>query len=249
MLLEICISSVEDAFVAKAGGADRLELNSALPLGGLTPSYGSYCEIKMSVDLPIMVMVRPRTAGFAYSKSEFRVMLRDRDLFLQENADGIVGGILHADGTVDRQRCQEFFQPIIDAGKDAVFHRAFDVTSQPFQALEMLIDLGLNRILTSGQESTAYNGSATIGKLNRQADGRLAILPGAGINRFTLYDVLNRTGCHEVHASLRQEIADTSTQHNSKISFGGNQRENQYSQTSPTLVAELRALLDSYSPS
>lgn len=240
--LEIAIASVEDALTARDGGADRLELNAALALGGLTPSLGTLIEVKRAVSLPVMVMIRPRPGGFCYSDADFRVMRRDIDLSLAHAADGIVLGVLTEDGRVDVARCRELIR---QAGeRTVVFHRAFDVTPDPFAALEQLIDLGVHRVMTSGQEASAFNGAATIAELVRRAAGRIEVLPAAGINRFTVADVLARTGCDQVHASLRGRRMDSSTSAKPHVSFGaGSHGEEYYDVTDAAAVAELRELL------
>lgn len=240
VLLEIAIGSVEDGLTAQAGGADRLELNSALPLGGLTPSLGTLIELKRSATLPVMAMVRPRRGGFDYGDADFRVMRRDVDLLLEHGADGIVFGVLNADGTVDVPRCRELVTQIGD--RPAVFHRAFDVTPDPFAALERLIDLGVKRVMTSGQEESAYNGTALIAELIRRAAGRIEVLPAGGINRFTLRDVLERTGCDQVHAGLRTQRPDRSTAARPQVSFGGGVKssEEHYDATDGDAVATLQ---------
>src|SRR5581483_7355331 len=146
ILLEICCGSAEDALEAAAGGADRVELCSALFLGGLTPSLGSLLEVKQKAKLPVIAMNRPRQAGFCYSETEFAVMERDTETLLEHGADGMVFGILKADGSVDVKRTRALRDRI--GVRQAVFHRAFDVTPDPFRALNELIDLGITRVLT-----------------------------------------------------------------------------------------------------
>ncbi len=244
VLLEVPVASLNDALVAQDGGADRLELNAALFLGGLTPSLGTLIEVKAAVRLPIIVMVRPRPGGFAYDEADFKVMQRDVDVVLEHGADGIAFGILTSDGRVDGERCCRLLRRI--GNKTAVFHRAFDVTPDPFEALEQLIDLGFRRVMTSGQEQTAYNGIKRIAELMNRGQGRIEILPAGGINRFTLADVLARTGCNQVHASLRVPREDPSVMARPQIAFGGTVKipEDRYEGTSAEAVAELRGLLD-----
>jgi copper homeostasis protein len=244
VLLEVPVASVEDAVAAQQGGADRLELNAALSLGGLTPSLGTLIEVKAAVVLPIFVMVRPRPGGFAYSKADFQVMQRDVDLALQHGADGIVVGILTEEGEVDMDRCRRVLRQAGD--RAAVFHRAFDVTPDPFASLEQLIDLGFRRVMTSGQEETAYNGSKQIAGLIGRAAERIDILPAGGINRFTVADVLARTGCNQVHASLRVPREDRSVIARPQVSFGGALKipEDHFEATSAEAVAEMRGRLD-----
>jgi copper homeostasis protein len=243
MLLEIAAATVEDALTAQAGGADRLELSAALAVGGLTPSLGTLIEVKAAVSLPVMVLLRPRPGGFAYSAADFRVMQRDADLALSHGADGIVFGVLTESGNLDRERCHRLVRQAGD--RAAVFHRAFDVTPDPFEALEQLIDLGFRRVMTSGQEETAYNGAALIAELVRRARGRVEILPAGGVNRFTAADVVARTGCDQVHASLRGRREDRSVAARPQVSFGGAVRlpEDRFDAVSGDAVGELRGLL------
>jgi copper homeostasis protein len=244
LLLEVAAASVEDAVTAEAGGADRVELNAALALGGLTPSLGTLLEVEHAVRLPVLAMLRPRPGGFAYSAADFRVMQRDLDLLLSHGADGVVFGVLHEDGTVDVQRCRELLRQC--DGRPAVFHRAFDVTPEPFTALEQLIELGFVRVMTSGQEESAYHGAALIAELVRRAAGRIEVLPAGGVNRFTLADVLARTGCTQVHASLRGRRADRSVAARPQVTFGGVWRppEDRFDATDLDLVSDLRRRLD-----
>lgn len=243
VLLELCVASVEDAVTAQVGGADRLELNAALELGGLTPSLATLLEIKQAVSLPVVGMIRPRPGGFCYSSADFKVMQRDADLALERGADAIAFGVLHEDGTVDVKRCRQFIT--LTGKQPAVFHRAFDVTPDPFAALEQLIDLGVRRLMSSGQEATAYNGAALLRRLIERAAGRIEVLPAGGINCFTVADVLERTGCDQVHASLRSRRCDPSTAARPQVSYSGTGLpEDGYHATSPEAVAALRALLE-----
>ena len=197
IFLELCIGSAEDAVIAEKAGADRVELCSALMLGGLTPSAGMILEVKNTVNIPFVAMVRPRGGGFDYSDSDFQVMLRDAQQAIDLGADGIVFGILKADGEIDLERSKQLVD--IGAGKQVVFHRAFDVVPDPQKSLEQLIDMGVTRVLTSGQEDSSYNGAPLIKELIEQAAGRIEILPGGGIDRFNLDDVIERTGCTQIH--------------------------------------------------
>jgi copper homeostasis protein len=244
VLLEVCIASVDDAKVAEAGGADRLELNAALGLGGLTPSLGALIEARRAVRLPLIPMIRPRPGGFCYSSADFDVMRRDLDLVLEHGADGFAFGVLHESGEVDLERCRILIGQA--AGREAVFHRAFDVVPDPFRALEQLIDLGVRRVMTSGQEETAYQGAALISRLVERAARRIEILPAGGISKFTLADVLERTGCNQVHASLRGSRTDRSTSARPAVSFGGSFRppEDRFDATDASKVSDLRGRLD-----
>jgi copper homeostasis protein len=241
--LEICTASVEDCVKAERGGADRVELNCALMLGGLTPSLGALRESRAAVRLPIIAMIRPRPAGFCYSPAEFNVMQRDAEAALAEKADGIAFGILTAAGAVDVKRCRQMVK--LAGGRQAVFHRAFDVVRNPLKALEQLIDLGVTRVMTSGQEASAYNGAANIADYIRRAAGRIEILPAGGINRFTVADVIKRTGCDQIHASLSTAGKDRSASGRPQVSFGGAVKpsEEEFTVTDAEAVRRLRRAL------
>lgn len=219
--MEICCGSVEDAVIAQNSGADRIELNSALFLGGLTPSLGCFLAAREKLNIPVMVMIRPREAGFCYSPYELEAMRRDAALFLENGADGLVFGFLHADGTLDTELMREFTQLCKTHGKEAVCHRAFDVVPNPFEALAALISLGVNRLLTSGQAPAAPEGAELIRELIQRAECKIEILPGGGLNARNLERFVALTGAEQVHFSARRAVLETSTQHNAAIHFGG----------------------------
>ena len=218
ILLEICCGSAEDALEAADGGADRVELCSALFLGGLTPSLGSLLQVKARTRVPVMAMNRPRQAGFCYSQTEFAVMERDAETLLEHGADGIVFGILHDDGTIDTTRTRALRERI--GIRQAVFHRAFDVTPDPVRALEELIDLGFTRVLTSGQRNDAPDGADLIRRLIEQARNRIEVLPGAGITLATVRAFVEATECAQIHMTAFATRQDKSTLANPKIYFG-----------------------------
>ncbi len=243
LLLEVCTASLEDCLTAQAGGADRVELNAALALGGLTPSVGLLREARRALHIPIVVMIRPRPAGFCYSASDFLVMQRDVEVALANGADGIAFGILCENGSIDRPRCEQIVRQA--EGREAVFHRAFDVTPEPIAALDQLIALGVTRVMTSGQQSDAHTGAENIARYIRHAAGRIQILPAGGINPFTLADVLARTGCVQVHASLSTRKRDASTSARPSVGFGSAAAasEDCYTATSLETVQAMRKLL------
>jgi copper homeostasis protein len=219
ILLEICCGSLEDALEAEQGGADRVELSSALFLGGLTPSLGTIIEAKARLKIPIMVMIRPRAGGFCYTQPEMAVMERDTLLAGERGADGIVFGILNADGSIDEERCRRIRKLIGD--RQAVFHRAFDVTPDPFRSLDQLVELGFTRVLTSGQEDTAPEGTSLIKRLIEYANHRIEILPGGGIKPNSLRQVVESTGCKQVHLAAFKTQPDTSVRGRPFVTFGG----------------------------
>ena len=243
VLLEICCGSIDDAIEAEKGGADRVELCSALFLGGLTPSLGTIQEAKRRLKIPIMVMVRPRGGGFAYTDAEMASMERDTEAAVENGADGVVFGILQSDGKVDIPRCRRI-RRLIGKGQ-AVFHRAFDVTPDPFEALEQLVDLGITRVLTSGQEESVPEGVELINRLIERAHGRIEILPGGGIQAWNVKEMIERIGCRQVHLTAWQTISDTSTQARPAITFGGAlcPPEDRYQMTDAKLVRQLSEML------
>lgn len=241
--LEICTASAADCAVAEQSGADRVELNCALMLGGLTPSLGALRESRAAIRIPLIAMIRPRAGGFCYSASDFKVMLGDVEAALAEGADGIAFGILTGRGAVDLRRCRQIVK--LAEKRQIVFHRAFDVVSEPLKALEQLIDLGFTRVMTSGQEASAYNGAANIANYVRHSGGRIEVLPAGGINRFTVADVVARTGCDQVHASLTTGNKDRSVAARPQVSFGGAIKppEDEFMVTNHSAVAALRKTL------
>lgn len=242
VLLELIATSSDDCALAQAGGADRIELVSALALGGLTPSLGLLLEARQATGLPIMAMVRPREAGFCYSAREFATMLRDAELLLRHGADGLVFGVLTTDGQIDVERCRALLQ--LTNGKQSVFHRAFDVTPEPLAALDTLIDLGVTRVLTSGQQTNALSGATNIARFIEHSAGRIEILPGGGVSVGNVHELIARTGCTQVHASLSALLSDPSTAGRPQIAFAGAPpTEGQYRIASPTALAEMVGLL------
>lgn len=219
ILLEICCGSLDDAIEAERGGADRVELCAALFLGGLTPSLGTVIEAKSRLRIPVIVMIRPRGGGFCYSETEMAAMERDTSLAIEHGADGIVFGILKPDGAIDMERSRRIRRLIGD--RQAVFHRAFDVTPDPFRALDQLIELGITRVLTSGQQDSAPEGAPLIKELIEHTAGRIEILPGGGIKPHLLRQFVEATRCTQIHLTAFKEATDTSTRGRPQVTFGG----------------------------
>ena len=236
--LEICCGSADDVFQARSAGADRVELNSAMFLGGLTPSIGSVLAAKQA-GIPIMAMVRPREGGFCYTDLEFEGMLADVHAFVSTGVDGLVFGVLKPDGTVDKARCKLLMQAA--QGRETVFHRAFDVTPDWKAALDDLIELGFTRVLTSGQAPSVLFGAQRLRDMIDYAQGRIQILPGGGIRPANIAQVVETIGCTQVHASANRRCTDTSCLANPDIHFGGAlyPPEDQYSMTDPSKVQGL----------
>lgn len=243
VLLEICCGSLDDATEAEKGGADRVELCSALFLGGLTPSYGTIAEAKRRLKIPVMVMIRPRGGGFCYTEAEFASMLRDAEAAIELGADGIVFGILQHDGTIDVERSRALCAKAERVQR--VFHRAFDVTPDPIAALEQLIELRISRVLTSGQQPTVPEGADLIRDLITAAANRIEVLPGGGINERNLAHVLERTKCSQVHLTAFKTAQDPSVNARPAVTFGGAlyPPENSYQVTDDALVGRIKQKL------
>lgn len=218
--VELVISSLEDAAAAQAAGADRFELCSALALGGLTPSIGTL-ELVSELRVPVMCMIRPRQAGMFYTSGEFRSMMRDAERAVEAGAKGLVFGFLTGEGQIDIERCRQIVSIAKQADLETVFHRAFDVVEEPERALEQLIDLEITRVLTSGRAPTAAGGLAEIRRTREQADGRIEVLPGGGIEIDEVETILRETGCRQIHLYLSRNTPDLSTSANPNIRFGG----------------------------
>jgi copper homeostasis protein len=243
ILLEVPVSTVDDALAARDGGADRLELCSALELGGLGPSAGMVLAVRDRVKLPLIVMARPRPGGFSYGATDWEVLYRNAALALDAGADGVAFGALTEAGEIDEPRVASLLRLI--GPQEAVFHRAFDLTPCPETALERLIALGVRRVMTSGQRPSALEGAATLRRLIQQAAGRIEVLPAAGIHPDNVRDLAARTGCSQVHASLRTQHADPSSRARPGLRFGrADDPEGHYTATCADLVREMRRALD-----
>ncbi len=221
ILVEVCCGSADDVIEAKKAGADRVELNSDLFHGGLTPTIGSLLVAKRETGMKIMTMVRPREGGFCYTEAEFAVAIEDAKQLLANGSDGLVFGFLHTDGTIDVERTAILAKLAHSAGKEAVFHRAIDVVPDWKQALDTLIDLTITRVLTSGQEADVSNGTETVREMIRYAAGRIQILPGAGITARNYQRIVAETGTDQIHLAAHRSVADTSVLNNRSIFYGG----------------------------
>lgn len=218
-LLEVCCGSVEDVLQAEKGGADRVELNSCLFHGGLTPSVGELIVAKRLSKLPVMTMVRPRQGGFCYTDAEYKTALADAEALLENGADGLVFGFLNADGTLDAGRTRELVRMAGD--KTKVFHRAIDVAEDWRKMLGQLIEIGVDRVLTSGLAPDVYYGVDVIREMVDFAQGAIQILPGAGVNLKNVDAIIERTGCDQIHVAKFRQYTDPSTGNNRDIFYGG----------------------------
>ncbi|MFM8255152.1 MAG: copper homeostasis protein CutC [Bacteroidota bacterium] len=201
MLLEIATTDFETTRTAVAGGADRIELCAGLSEGGITASKGLLKLCRQKFDIPIYPIIRPRSGDFLYSNEEFEIMKQDVLLCKELGFEGVVLGLLNVDGTVDLSRMSE----LIDAAYplEVTFHRAFDRCLDPAAALEQLVGLGCERILTSGQQPTAPEGIQLIASLQAHAANRIIVMPGSGVRADSIIELATKTHCIEFHTSLR----------------------------------------------
>lgn len=199
--LEVCCGDMQSVLAAKEGGADRIELCQALEVDGLTPSAEMMAEA-IGLGIPVQVLIRPREGDFVYDEAEVETMLKEIRLAKRLGANGVVIGALKSDGSIDEETIRRLVSEA--TGLSITFHRAFDVCSQPTEALEQIVSLGCHRLLTSGQAPSAEQGIPLIKKLVEQSGGRLIIMPGAGVNQENARRILSETGAHEIHGSLRR---------------------------------------------
>jgi copper homeostasis protein len=198
--LEVCANGLGSAIAAQEGGAFRVELCDNLIEGGTTPSYGQIAVAKKQLNIEIWPIIRPRGGNFIYSDLEFEVMKQDILNCKELGCDGVVVGLLNKDNTVDEERCRIVIA--LANPMPVAFHRAFDVSSDLFQAMEVIISLGFVRILSSGGKDTALLGVTNLQALIKQANGRIELMPGAGVNVSNAAQILEITGASSIHASL-----------------------------------------------
>jgi copper homeostasis protein len=204
MMLEIIGFTIEGCVNAQAAGAGRIELCDNAADGGTTPSYGFIKAARKLLNIPLYAMIRPRGGDFLYSDEEFDMMQADIRLCKQLGCDGVVFGLLMADGQIDKERTTRLVELAYPLG--VTFHRAFDKCREPLQALEDIIATGCERILTSGQQPTASEGMALIQQLIEQADQRITIMPGSGVNSNNIAMLAQKTGAVEFHSSARTTV-------------------------------------------
>ncbi|MEE2642594.1 MAG: copper homeostasis protein CutC [Planctomycetota bacterium] len=207
--VEVCVESLGSALAAEAGGADRIELNSAIGLGGLTPTTTLLHQLRTRISLPVVCMVRPRAGDFCYSQNEFDLMASECSALLEAGAEGIAIGFLDPGRKIDRPRLKKFKSLCGD--RELVFHRAFDCASDPSEAIRVLIDHGIQRVLTSGGAATAMQGRQQLHSLVNRFGDRIEILPGAGINSLNVVELVSETGCRQVHGTFAKTVESGST--------------------------------------
>ena len=245
MVVEIVVFNLESALKAQEGGADRIELCDNQGEGGTTPSAGIIEMVRQNLNIDVYVMIRPRGGDFCYSNYDFHAMKRDIALCQRASVDGLVFGILNPDGTIDKKRCRELIsrcRPL-----KVTCHRAFDMTRDPFEALEDCIAAGFDRILTSGREARAVEGTALLSELVKKARGRIAIMAGSGLDEETVVEIVRRSGVREIHFSAATYRASGMQFRNEKIAGMGQQSGGEYSlrTVDPQRIRATRALAES----
>ena len=203
MLLEICANSYQSAINAQNTGADRIELCSELSVGGITPSYGLLKKVSEDITIPVHVLIRPRSGDFYYTDEEFLQMKANIELCKKLGFQGIVSGVLNADNSIDEKKTQELIA--LSKPLSFTFHRAFDCVIDPLKSLETLMNLGVDRILTSGQKNKALDGLGLLKQLKDIAKDKLIILPGSGINSENI-DLFKQAGFKEIHTSASKNL-------------------------------------------
>ena len=220
MELEICVDSVESAIAAEAGGAQRVELCSGLSEGGLTPSVGLIRAVRAQVGIGVYVMIRPRGGDFLYSDEEFAIMRDDVATAAQSGANGVVFGLLTAEGDVDVERTRSLVEEARSASVEVTFHRAIDMARDLNHALQDIVQTGADRVLTSGGAQSAVLGSAQVTALVEAAQGHIGVMVCGNVRPENVRQIAEATGAHEFHASLRTPMPSPVTYRNPGLSLG-----------------------------
>jgi copper homeostasis protein len=241
MIFEICVESAAGAIAAQKGGGNRVELCANLLEGGTTPSAGTIKLARQSIDIDMNVMIRPRGGDFCYSTLEFEVMQFDIEMAKRLGANGVVFGLLHEDGTIDLERTRALVN--LARPLNVTFHRAFDMARNPLQALEDLISLGIDRVLTSGQEISVLEGLDLITSLIEQAGDRIIVMPGGGITEKNINKIVNQCRCREIHFAALAGVESLMKYRNERVFMGGELRPPEF-ELNVTHEDRVRARLD-----
>lgn len=241
--LECCVDSVESAIAAKKGGADRIELCSALVIGGLSPSQALYQKIREQVDIPIRVLLRPRFGDFCYTDFEHEILKEEIRSFRKLGADGIVIGTMKPDGTLNLEQMKELMEEA--QGMPVTLHRAFDMCQDPFQTLEEAKRIGIHTILTSGQKNVCTEGMDLLKELVEQAQGKTEILVGGGVDASVLPVLAEKTKAKAFHMSGKVSIESEMQYRKQDVSMGvASVSEYEIWRTSEKRIREARRVLD-----
>jgi copper homeostasis protein len=239
MIFEVCVDSIEGVIAAREGGAQRVELCAGLVEGGVTPSPGML-RLACGQDISVYVLVRPRGGDFVYTDFELEVMRQDIAAAKMAGASGVVLGALLVDGRLDVPRMRELIGLARPLG--VTCHRAFDLCRDPDEALDTLIELGVERLLTSGQRPTALEGAACIAELVRRAAGRISVMAGGGVNAHNLADLLDATGVNEAHFTARSPLPSRMLFRNTQVCMGKPYQPDEYTRK-VTDLEQIRLML------
>lgn len=238
-VVEICCGSYEDALASYKGGAQRIELNSALYLGGLTPSLGSLIKTKSNTNLKVISMVRPRGAGFYYNNVEKEIIFEDAKLLLENRSDGIAFGFLDSNSNIEVESTKKMVELVHSYKGEAVFHRAFDCVKDPYESIELLINLGVDRVLTAGLQPKAVEGINLLRELQEKYGNLIQILPGSGVTIDNVERIMKETKINQIHSSCKKYGIDPTT-YTDKFDFSyRSDRDAQYEEVSVELVEKL----------
>ena len=239
MKLEICANSFQSALNAQIAGADRIELCSELALGGITPSHGLIEKVVSELDIEVYVLIRPRSGNFTFTDEEFDVLKRDIEFCKQIGCHGIVSGVLRNDYTIDIERTKQLIE--LSSPLDFTFHRAFDLIPNAVEGLQYLMDIGVPRILSSGQQPTAEQGLTLLKKLLQLSESKISIMPGAGIHAANVR-VFKEAGFTEIHCSASSVIKNDYTP---KLSMSSSQAfdESNYTVSDIEKIRNIRAAI------
>ncbi|MCX2574463.1 copper homeostasis protein CutC [Pedobacter sandarakinus] len=237
--LEICANGYESAWIAQQGGATRVELCNNLAEGGTTPSYAQISLTKKHLNIEVWPIIRPRGGDFLYNDLELNLMKEDIKICKSLNCDGIVIGLLRQDGTIDIEGCKILID--LASPLPVAFHRAFDMTNDMEQALEDLISLGIVRVLSSGGETSALAGVDKLARLIEKAKGRIAVMPGAGINANNIKIIMKNTGAMNFHASAKDFVPSKMRYRNTSTKMGTVTDEYQHELTS---LEQVKAIVE-----
>jgi copper homeostasis protein len=240
MIFEICVDSVAGVRAAKAAGADRVELCADLLEGGVTPSRGMIRQARTITGIGLNVMIRPRGGDFLFDDDEFAIMRSDVETARDEGADGVVIGLLTSSGEVDVARTRELIS--LARPLSITFHRAFDMTPEPFRAIEMLIELGVDRVLTSGQEASVLEGLPLIVELIERAGNRVVVMPGGGITERNVDRIVSAAKPSEIHFAALEPIASGMRFRRPHVFMGGELRPPEYERLD-TSAASVRSII------
>jgi copper homeostasis protein len=237
--LEIIGFNIESCLIAQASGANRIELCDNPGDGGTTASYGFIKAARKALQIDLYPIIRPRGGDFLYSDEEFEIMQTDVQLCKEIGCDGVVIGMLNKDGSIDKKRCSKLVSLAYPLG--VTFHRAFERCSNPFEALEDIIEIGCERILTSGQQPTAPEGADLINQLIRQAENRIIIMPGSGVRSNNIIEIARQTGAVEFHSSAKKMVKSNMEFHNPSL------KEDQQSVSADSEeIIKMKELLEKY---